>query len=151
MNMIDLAKASKWKDVKRAIRFHYPKDKNNYERLFERIQKTSKRGKGTGGLLDIKMVWDVDYEDGQMVDNYLDEQYYSLADLHGDVPYSLSFVPWDKLMRTEISFDTIKKYMKEELLAHFIWEITWHGTEPMAKKVKKMLYSRMKAVKKAKA
>jgi hypothetical protein len=151
MNMIDLAKASEWKDVKRAVRFHYPTDKNDYERLFGRIKTAKARGKGTGGLLTIDMSssWDI-AKNGKLVNSPLEEQVYMVSDVRDDMTYSLSFVGWNKLMRTGVSPETIKSYTKEEILAHFLWEITFYGSETDMRKAAGTVKKRAKSVSKGK-
>jgi hypothetical protein len=56
--------------------------------------------------------------------------------------YSLSFRKWIEVSNILISEETLKHYTAEEMLAHFIWEITWYGPEErMLEKGKEMLES----------
>lgn len=147
MTIIDLAKSSTWKEVKRALKFHYPKNKCNYESIFDRIRAFKKRKmKNPGEVLQIKMAYDWDVnEKKEIVEKVLDEQYYSCSTNQ----YSLSFRPWNSLLVLPIEEATLKTYKKEEILAHFFWEITWHGPEKRMKKVYKTINKRMRDIKKA--
>lgn len=48
--------------------------------------------------------------------------------------WSLSFRGWDELSNVLIGESTLEHYTLVDMLAHFIWEITWHGMEDEMKK-----------------
>lgn len=144
MNMLDLAKSSKWKDVKCALKFHYPKDKNNYEPIFDRMVKSKQRKpKLAGEMIQLHVVGDWESDDkGGIKEMPLENQWYSMATNQ----YSLSFRSWESLFNIPIEEEVIKHTKKEEILAHFLWEITFYGFEKQTKKVGKMLSLRAKSV-----
>lgn len=139
MNIIDIAKVVKWVDVKRALDYFYPEDKNNYESLFKKIQKFRKqKQKDKDEVIEIKT------HDESFCDTKDFKRYYSVSTNR----YSLSFRPWLKVSNIEISEDTINHYTLPEILAHFIWEITFYGDESSMKKRGKALLDSMKEAKK---
>jgi len=135
----DLVKVVKWEEVERAIRYFYPTDKNRYKSVFEYLQKVRKR-KASDEKLQIKVYgWLVDEPLGEAVDN----RGYAIA----TDKYSLSFRKWSELANLPISQDTLDHYMFEEIVAHFIWEITFYGNETQAKETKKEIMGRLKEFK----
>lgn len=76
------------------------------------------------------------------------ESYYSIhtietehMDLHTKEPkqWGMSFRPWTDTMSMKFTEDNFKNYSLADMLAHYIYEITWHGTEKQtAEKGKKM-------------
>ena len=42
-----------------------------------------------------------------------------------------------------ISQETLKNYLVADILAHFIWEITWYGMEKEMEKEKKEIFKRV--------
>jgi len=131
MNTIDLAKLVKWEDVKRAIKYFYPDDKNNYEDVFNKIRnykpvKTNKRE-----FLKI-WVWHI----------VKDEPISDIEDIYYDVctnKYSLSFRDWNEVVSLQIEKSTLRHLIPADIIAHIIWEITFYGDEEQMKNTQKEL------------
>lgn len=129
ITIITLAKSSDWIRVKKALRYHYPKQKGNYEPVYNKLLKLrEEKQKCPGEELEIACNKDI-FGD-------LDDSFYSVHTNR----YSLSFRKWREVSSIPISEDTLNHYKIEEILAHFIWEITFYGDEEqMIKKGKELL------------
>ena len=153
----DLALMCKWKDVLRSLRFHYPHMKylDRYEPVFVRCQTAKKRKQSKpNDRLEVyaaNTVWNYKGEDDR-------DSYYGIHILEeGSFDYeyegmkypkvwSMSFVPWNKLINMLVANSTIEHYRIEDIVAHFIYEITWYGDEKNMKKVGRNLLRRTKKI-----
>jgi len=136
---IDIAKLVSWNDVRKNMSFFYKGKWNNYEKIFKQIQKT-KKAKHKDLEEFIEVVCGGDYN---LIEK--DERFFSIS----TNKYSMSFRPWKILSNIPFSEETLRRYPPEQLLAHFIWEITWFGSESNTKKEAKQLFKRVKEIKKA--
>ena len=136
--MIDLARVTKWKCVKRSIKYHYPDDKNNYEKLFEEIKKYRKIKQHHKEFITVSVCGMV---------NVLEEAEDNCYSIQTD-KFSLSFRSWKSLARMPIAQGTLDHYLYEDILAHFIWEITFYGNEKKMGKTAKELVKRVVEIKK---
>jgi hypothetical protein len=48
---------------------------------------------------------------------------------HAEVDYSLSFQPWEEWLASEIDKTTHAAFTGSEIVAHCIWDMTFHGFE----------------------
>ena len=158
----DIAPIVKWKDVKKAIKYHYPHDKNDYEKLFVRLQTKIpkvriKKGEflEVYGGIDIKSEWWANPKWGGQ--KYLDDikngdecEYYGIhmKKEGDDTNWSISFIKWDYLASMPIHPETLKAYTFVDIIAHFIWEITFYGPEKQMEKHGKELLKRVSKIKK---
>ena len=152
----DICEWTKWKHVKRALKYFYPTDKNNYEKLFYRFcdMKPAKVEPGDylnmyGGIcVDPKYFfnkWGRKFiEDLKSGDDYV---VYGIDWVRNDKKWSVSFMPWNYLASLPITVDALGHYSPEDIIAHFLWEITWYGNEKQMAKSKKELMRRVKKVK----
>lgn len=138
ITIIDLARAVEWKDVKRTIKYHYPDDKNNYEKLFEEIKRYKKRKQYNKEFITVSVCGMVD------VLEEAEDNYYSIQ----TDKFSLSFRSWKVLARMPIAQNTLDHYLYEDILAHFIWEITFYGDEEKMEKTAEELAERVIEIKK---
>lgn len=116
----DIARLCKWSDVKKALVYHYkkttPETYARYEEIFE----------------EIKEAWWVKELDRKervicwCPADYLDQdlpQWYSIYTNQ----YSLSFRPWAEVANIPIENKTLDYLKREDLVAHFLYEITFYG------------------------
>lgn len=158
----NLIKYTKWSEVKRAIRYHYPKDKNDYSKLFIKLGNMPKVKTKPGeelevyGGLDLSQTY---YQEPKNLDKFLadiltgmEEIYYSIhvKDQSEYGAYSMSFVKWRYLANLPIAPDTLKHYTFTDIVAHFIWEITFYGNEKQTEKQGKEIFRTVKEVEKIK-
>ncbi len=129
----EIVKLVEWNDVERAIKYFYPDDKNKYKPVFEKL-KTIRARKHKNPKEFIEM--NAYFEDGL--------GYYHVATNE----YSMSFRKWAELANIPIAEDVLKHMTFEAIVAHFIWEITFYGTEADSKKVIKEGKKRLKEMKK---
>lgn len=161
ITIIDISKVTKWKDVKRAIKYHYPSDKNNYEGLFKHLAKMKKVRTPKGetivvsGGYNTKADWFQERKKQIFAElqNGYDQQYYSIfiRKENSDSNWSMSFVKWNTLASIPIDFETLKHFTFYDIIAHFIWEITFYGTEKDSQKMAKELKRRVESIKSGKA
>lgn len=163
----DIVHFVKWADVKKAIKYYYPHDKNNYEPLFYALGKMPKVKTKAGERLHVRGGLDLSvYESDKQLQKYLDEyladlksgeesQYYSI-DMITDEPepydhgrmktYGISFIRWKYLASMPIDHETFSYFTMRDIIAHFIWEITFYGDEKETKKIAKDLAKRVKDI-----
>lgn len=73
-----------------------------------------------------------------------DDRFYSMM----TNKYSMSLRDWNELVNIPISHDTLKHYRAEEIVAMFLWEITFYGNERQMKKKGKDLKEAVDDIKK---
>jgi len=139
MTIQQIIKDVKWKEVERSLSYFYP-DMNTkkYKKVFTYLCSVKKRKqKDVDEELKINTCGG---EDNVKIDNI----YYHT---HTN-KYSLSFRRWAEVSNLNISKDTLDHYKREEIIAHFIYEITWYGMEDRMIKVGKELSASVKKAKK---
>lgn len=144
MTVKELAQKTKWSEVRRAIKYHYPTDKNDYTEVFEWL-KTARKGKiESGEVIEIYCAGDI-LDEG--------ERYYGIHTKKPTDPayWSLSFRSWNELAHLPIAEETIQNNTNAEILAHFIWEITYYGNRKQMRDTAKELFHRAAKVKEANA
>ncbi|MCK4686603.1 MAG: hypothetical protein KAT66_00575 [Candidatus Lokiarchaeota archaeon] len=141
----EIAKGLEWKDVKRSIKYYYPKDRNDYESLFEAIKKYRKRkSKYSKEVIEIDVYNQANVDKIHSIEADIEESYYYI----GTNLYSMSFRLWRELANIPISKETLEHYLYKEILAHFIWEITFWGTEKKSRKIAKDMQKKVIEIKK---
>jgi len=152
----DLALLTKWKDVKRAIKYHYPTDKNQYEDIYLRVLKTRKKKVKPSEFLEVYAGVNSDiYPEGfdfwikEIIKDEWEKPYYSihLKEVKEKQDYSISFMSWSYLINLPLMPSTIFHYTFVDILAHFIWEITYYGNEVQMKRTSKKLLDTVKKIK----
>lgn len=140
LTVLDILYFVEWKDVKRAIKYYYPDDKNDYQPVFESL-KTRKTKK----ITDFKLVIET-----------FGMFYYDLCDVN-DCGYgisfrkkgekyrtSVSFAPWGDVINTPIDSETLEHHTPVDIVAHVLWEITFYGNEKDMEKARKEIFSSAK-------
>lgn len=150
LTMKDLASLTSWKKVKEAIKYYYPEDKSDYEDVFQRICMAPKVRVKKGESIRVKggmyLDWEWFKEHGKKfledVKTGEEEIYYGIdiTKEGDDTPWSMSFQKWDYLINLPISVDTLTHYTPKDILAHFIWEITYYGNEKQMEKTGKEVW-----------
>ena len=131
----DIIKFVTWKDIKRAVKYYYPDDKNDYEPVFEYL-KTVRKRKQQDPKEQIE-ISSHNYDCFRWADDpTMWSQCYHIATNR----YSMSFRKWSKLCNIKISKNTLESYTLTDILAHFIWEITFYGDEKEMEKTGKELF-----------
>lgn len=141
MTPIDISKKVKWADVKRAHKYYYPADKNNYEDIFLGMQKLkNKKHKDPEEFIEVYCsdpYTDGIFteENGWTVEEIMQENYYGV---HTN-KFSLSFRKWKEVFNIPIAKETLRHHKYCDILAHLLWEITFYGMEKdMEKKGKEL-------------
>lgn len=139
MKVKELAQFTTWKEVKRAIKFYYPTDKNDYQDVFERILSTKDRKPDKEGQeIELLCGWEEAFGETPA------DAYYGIH----TTKYSLSFQKWDVVFNMPVCEATLKAYRPCDILAHLIWEVTYYGNENKMKKTAKNIFNRVEDIKK---
>jgi hypothetical protein len=140
MTIREIIKYTTYKDVRKAIKLFYPNDKNDYQSVFDFLLTVKKRKQEYDDeRLQITAVFQKwDFQDEP------DMWYNVCTNL-----YSCSFRSWSKLANIEIDDDTWKHLIPRDIIAHFIWEITFYGNEEDTRKIADELKETTKEIKKA--
>jgi len=147
--IIDIIKHCDWKDVKKSLQYYYgytPKKAESYHDVFDHVAGFKKRKykNHENEVLEVSICGSKeDYidEDG------LDESYHVATN-----EYSLSFRKWREVSNIVIAGSTLGHFKYHEIVAHFLWEITFYGTEKdMEKTGKELFKTTAKAIKEIKA
>jgi len=141
MKFKDLLKKYDWKDIRPVILTLYPDQKKNingYKIALEEllVLKSAK----TKMRIIIKEEFDVDEQ----------ERYYDVsAKDDRETFWAMDFMDWKKCLDMEIDPETLSKHSSLDIIAHCLWEITWHGfTQEEVKKKANELAKAAKIAKK---
>jgi hypothetical protein len=159
MNIVQAIKYVKFKDVARALKYFYPEPKINKSTMkrYEEIMKEIGNYKSKEIIdcqLDIglvpaykcfsksekKWIWLVEIGD----------EYYSTNCKHNKEKqtYAIEFTRWEESSQWKIRTDSLKHYTLPEIIAHYLWEITFCGyTQTPIQKHLKEIHRRIKQVK----
>lgn len=152
ITIIDIARVVDFKDVKRAIKYYYPTDKNNYESVFEKLKNVKKRKHlDENEFLQLNIT---DINCGYFNDNDVKKLLKKLKDFGYSIhttKYGLSFMPWSKIANIPIETETLNRYALEDIMAHLIWEITFYGNEKQTQETAKDLKKRVNDIESGKA
>ena len=145
----DLCQLVTFEDVQRAVNYHYPIDDNDYSLCFMQL---SNAVWDDPPLKDEEIILDVSRYDWQVVaeEENIDldnDEYYSIHTLDGKEEYAVSFRSWDELANIPISEEALRNNTYEEIVAHFIWEITFYGSEEQSKCISNSLQQTVKEIK----
>lgn len=136
----ELAQISNWKDVQKSLRFFYGGKWTKAIEVFERIKNApTVKHKDPAEFLEVYCGGFITLDKEDMEDRSYN--------IHTN-KYSLSFRKWDELSNIPFAEETMRKYRTEDLLAHFIWEITWYGVEKDSLKKGKELFETVAKIKK---
>lgn len=147
MNIIELIQVIKFKDVKRAMKYYYPKTSKptmvRYEEIMKDIGKYKSKEDKTWELrIDLvfaQKFWIKARREWEWVTEYGQEYYTTHAkNLKEKQTYAIEFTRWEISSQWKIAPDVLKKYKPCEILAHYLWEITFCGytQKPIQKKMK---------------
>jgi hypothetical protein len=162
MNIIDAIKYVKFKEVKRAMKYHYPdtskKSMDQYEKIMKEIGEYKlKEDKNWELRIDLVTAskFYVKREKKWYDDIKIGEEYYvthvkkmlkDKDDYYGC--YAIEFTRWEESSKWKISTDVLKKYTLPEIIAHYLWEITYCGfTQKQSQNKLKELHKRIAMIK----
>lgn len=149
LTIIDLVHVVKWEDVKKSIKFHYPTDKNDYKSLFLKLKTFVREEPKHKEELEVFVFgepsrWPEDFALKQIEE----ENYYGIHTVRDKKAYCMSFRPWKEVANVPISEDTLHHVSFVDIVAHFIWEITFYGNEEEMKEIGKEIENRVEDFKK---
>ena len=156
-----MAQIIPFKDVAHALKYHYPYpiNKNTINRYKEIMKEMSKykedpeKDKEWTLLISLQRPYSF-YSKKEKKWTTLDEpgeEYYSTdGKKKGEkYPWAIEFTRWEETANWKIDKNTLKNYKPSEILAHFLWEMTYCGfKQSKVKKFTDDLYSRIDKVKK---
>ena len=150
--MRDLAQVANVEEFNKAMKYYYPKQRRDWYMAMEGVLTrdlksiAKKKQKDPKEQIEICVAGERELLPLATKENEWegrDESYNC-----GTNKYSLSFRPWKDTANIRVSEESLRCYKIEELLAHYIWEITWYGPEEKMMEHGKELMKRAKEIKK---
>jgi len=137
---IEIAQYCNLKDLKKAISYLYHKSWcKPLLKILTKIKKTkTKKHKDPEEFLEVKCAGFLDKNTEEF------KRFYVIQ----TNKYSLSFRKWNELANIPFDENTLRRYTPEELIAHFLKEITWYGNEKKSIKLGKKLNKQVIKIKK---
>lgn len=129
----DIARLIPWKDVAKSLGYHYSytikkRDIESYKDIYERIRDTNRVVDNKGEKLECytREFYDAFEENPDMRDG----GYYGIhtIDKKGK-EWGLSFRRWNATITMPFTQITLEHHTFADMLAHYIWEISWYGNE----------------------
>lgn len=144
-SMLDLIRYVSFAQVQPALCYYYPETTTSqlrgYKKVFNLLRKMKKVRTDKEEMLEILV-------GENPLKGDIEDTYYGIATNQ----YSLSFRPWVKCVSLAVSPDTLSHYKVEEIVAHFLWELTFYGySEKEMQKHADELYKKVKEVNKKKS
>jgi hypothetical protein len=151
-NIIDLAQRIPFKEVTRALKYHYPYPRINkwaleqYERIIKEMSKYKEdpeKDKEWSILISLSRPYKFYLKDKKewVTMDEPGEEYYRTHGLkkgEKNMTYAIEFTRWQETANWKIAPSVLKAYKPAEILAHFLWEMTYCGFKqaPIQKKIK---------------
>ncbi len=145
MKLSELIAAVGWADVKASLLWNHPGAKNaieGYRRAFSFLRKLDAvasnmrlvvRKTFREGLDEAPFI-EVSGRDGTLNRDQADFKYLGQsADpeyANAETDYSLALEPWERWLGMDIDPATRATYAEPQIVAHCLWEMTFHGFEP---------------------
>ena len=153
ITIIDLLSVVSNKEVLRALKYHYPKTKGDPTHTIEGFRKMKKKKTVDGEWLNVYACGEpsnFDYEKAGIkhgLKEMHEDNYYGIDIVkEGDTQkYGMSFMSWKVAGNLPINTDTLSHYTYADIIAHFLWEITWYGNEAETRKTGKKILARTKS------
>lgn len=142
MKFIDLLKKYNWEDIKPILLALYPDQKKNIDGYVVTLKELLV-------LKPVKTKMRIIIEDGFDEDK---ERYYNVSAKDGTIEetaWAIDFMDWAECLGMEIDSETLSVYSPLDIVAHCLWEMTWHGfTQKEIKKKGNELFEAVKIAKK---
>jgi len=127
----DVAKLVEWKEVLKSLRYNYPGFKwTSYDVVYDQIKNA--RGIKRKDPDERLEVYATDCYTAYYPDDhpFNDRGYYGIHTIDKDgKEWGISFRKWNQTMTMPFSTVTLKHYTFADMLAHYIYELTWYGPE----------------------
>ena len=126
MKLVDLVRVYSWPEVEATLLELYPEEQpslTGYKQVYEELQKLSPVPSETSISVEA-----VETE----TDKYIDVTGYNQQELaevgqEKSTRWGLAFAPWQEWLAMEIIPETVANFSGIEVLAHCLWEMTFHG------------------------
>lgn len=140
MTIIELTQKIKFKDIARALRYYYPHPKitkKTMDRYKEIMKEVSEYeiNEDKDWYFDISVAkpfkyYNKDKKKWIWLVNY-GEEYYSVSGRKkkNEMFYAIEFTPWQEVANFKIKPILFNYYTSAEIVAHFLWEMTFVGFE----------------------
>ena len=116
----ELAKQTKWKEVKKTLLFYYPDQKKSieeYKKVFEKVQQMPDLKTKKGEYIDII----------RLTDSFEKEmEYYNVAIRQDKITdrYAMDFTPWKIIANLPVKRNNL---LTASIVSQCLWEMTFHG------------------------
>ena len=142
MTLLELIQKTSWVKVKKCLLEEYPdSDSSQYEKHFLNLRYLETQATKTRILLEVvkaendndESYVDAYGQDGTTHQELEDFKWYSeqgKTDMSTrEVKYALDFTPWEEWLGMQIDPSTMLEFDDPEIIAHCLWEMTFHGFE----------------------
>lgn len=121
MTLKELLETTSWEEVATRLATSYPSQKESlpgYKRVYAVL--LEKEPAASNMIITLEPVADADEKGGSY------ESVFGKIEGLGQ-PFCLSITPWSEWLGMSIDPETIRKYTPEEIAAHCLYEMTFHG------------------------
>lgn len=146
VTMRDLAQVANTKRLREALQYYYGRKWSQLLPVLKRLREAPKRKVDGTETIHIEVGGFPDERFTKPLKDRWESYHIDTRKTGSDERWSLSFRAWNTLSNLPISQETLDHYTLEEMLAHFIYEITWYGTEADMQKARKELFGRAKEI-----
>ena len=130
MTLKQLIGRHSWLNIEAALCNEYPAERKNidaYETVYHQLLLMPESG--TDLQLVLQQIWQT--EDNNHNESYVDvvgkKQTPHIADADLAIGYALDFTPWAEWLAMPVSSKTLQCFPEAEIIAHCLWEMTFHS------------------------
>lgn len=142
MTFSELLQTVVWPETKAALAWNYPNEAaslDDYRLVLTELRKLTPTPSDTRIVLrkvpgeepDDTLRIDVSGRDGRLNRDQEDFKYIQdttdAAYANAETEYSLCLEPWEHWLGMSIDMDTLKQFTASQIVAHCLWEMTFHG------------------------
>jgi len=151
MTIIELTQKIKFREVGRALKYYYPNPKigkktmNRYKEIMKEVSEYEIK-EDKGWYFDVSVVKPFKFYDKNKKEwvSFIKygEEFHNVSGINKKEKkyYAIEFTPWQKVANYKINPLLFNYYTSAEIIAHFLWEMTFCGFEQktVQKEVKKL-------------
>jgi len=130
MTLKQLISRHGWLNIEAALRNEYPNEQNNlalYEAVYHKLLLLPEMETDLQIVLKYILQTDATGEGGSFVDVVGKKQTPHIADANLAIGYALNFTPWAEWLAMPVSPKTLQCFSETEIIAHCLWEMTFHS------------------------
>ncbi len=130
MTLKQLISRHGWLNIEAALWNEYPAEQKNrdaYEAVYHQLLLMSETETDLQIVLQQIRQTEEDNNTGSYVDVVGKKQTPHIADAGLAIGYALDFTPWAEWLAMPVTFKTLQYFPEAEIIAHCLWEMTFHS------------------------